>query len=92
MGIVKTEEVLGGEPRIEGRRISVLQVYELVYGAGKDPDEVAEMYDLPVADVYAALQYYFEHLDEMEEVREKRAETERKARKKALTPEKPPAG
>jgi len=37
MPIVATEDVLGGKPRLEGHRISVLQVAELVLDHGEDP-------------------------------------------------------
>lgn len=87
--IVKTEDVMGGAPRIEGRRISVLQVYEMVYEGELGPEEVAEKFDLDMSAVYAALQYYFENVEEMEALREKYAEIEREARKDAVTPPKP---
>jgi uncharacterized protein (DUF433 family) len=69
---VKTEDVLGGEPRIEGTRIGVLLVYERVEGRGLEPQTVADRHDLDVADVYRALAYYHDHPREMEEVRRQR--------------------
>ncbi len=75
--IVRTEDVLHGEPRIEGRRIGVRQIRVLVEESGLQASEVAERFDLRVADVYAALTYYHEHPDEMaaiEAEREKRIE------------------
>lgn len=70
--IVKTPEVLGGDPRIEGRRISVLFVHEKVEGLGLSPRTFAERYDLDIADVYRALTYYHEHPEEMVRVKERR--------------------
>lgn len=70
--IVETPDVLGGDPRIAGRRISVLFVFERVEGRGLDPQTVADRHDLDVADVYRALVYYHEHPREMEEVRRER--------------------
>lgn len=72
--IVKSEDVLGGEPRIEGRRIGVLTIYERVEGRGLDPQTVADRHALDVADVYRALTYYYDHPREMEEVRREREE------------------
>lgn len=78
--IVRDEGVLGGEPRIEGRRVTVLRLQELVEERGLPATEVAEMHDLDVADVYAALTYYHEHPDEMATVREQRRNREQEAR------------
>jgi len=36
MPIVTTEGVLGGKPRLKGRRVSVLQVVELVNSLDRD--------------------------------------------------------
>lgn len=75
--IVRTEDVLHGEPRIEGRRIGVRQIRVLVEESGLPAAEVADRFDLRVADVYAALTYYHEHPDEMaaiEAERERRIE------------------
>jgi uncharacterized protein (DUF433 family) len=63
--IVTTEDVLHGEPRIEGRRVGVRQIRVLVEGSGLSAAEVADRFDLRVADVYAALTYYHEHPEEM---------------------------
>ena len=60
------------EPHICGRRISVRQVYALVEEGGKDPEAVADRYDLDVADVYHALAYYHDHPREMRDVEQER--------------------
>lgn len=60
------------EPHVAGRRVSVLQLYEQVEGAGRHPTDVAAELDLDAGDVYAALAYYYEHPEEMAEVRERR--------------------
>lgn len=39
--IVKPPDLLGGNPRVAGRRIGVLYLYEQVEGAGKHPADVA---------------------------------------------------
>ena len=66
--IVSTEGVLGGEPRIEGRRIGVLHVATRVLD-DETPEEVAADFDLDVADVYRALAYYYDHPEEMRALR-----------------------
>ena len=74
MPIVTTEDVLGGKPRLAGRRVSVLQVAELVLDAGDDPATVADQLDLSLADVHEALAYYYANVDEMETDRRRREE------------------
>jgi len=44
--IVSEDGVMGGQPRIEGRRISVLQVIEWVHEEGMAPETVATEFDL----------------------------------------------
>ena len=77
--IVSTPDVLGGDPRIDGTRIGVYHVHELVEGRGLDPVTVADRYDLDVAAVYRALAYYHEHPGEMAEISERRQERKRAA-------------
>lgn len=77
--IVSDEEVMGGEPRIEGRRITVRQVAELVEDGGQSAQSVADRFDLDVAAVYRALTYYHEHPEEMAAVERRRKRQERAA-------------
>lgn len=71
---------LHDEPHLEGRRVTVRRLQGLVEGAGRPADEVAEQFDLSVADVYAALQYYHTHPEEMAAVEERRRDRENAAR------------
>jgi uncharacterized protein (DUF433 family) len=64
--IEQTPGVLGGKPRIAGRRISVQHVVALHDRGGWSSDEIASEYDLTLADVYSALAYYFEHREEID--------------------------
>jgi uncharacterized protein (DUF433 family) len=70
--IVATEDVMGGQPRIEGRRISVVQIVEWVNEDGLAPETVATEFDLDMADVYRALAYYYDDVESMTEWRERR--------------------
>lgn len=70
--IVSTPDVLGGDPRIEGRRISVYFIHEQVEGRGLRPQTVADRHDLDIADIYHALAYYHEHPNEMAEIERRR--------------------
>lgn len=53
MPVVKTPDVLGGEPRLDGHRISVLQVVDPVL-AGNDPAYVADQLDVTLAEVHVS--------------------------------------
>lgn len=64
--IVRDENVRSGEPRIAGSRITVLDVKQRVIDRDDDPHVVAGEYDVPVADVFTALAYYYDNRDEFE--------------------------
>lgn len=83
--IVTTPDVLGGEPRIEGRRISVRQIYEWVEEGDLKPQAVADRYDLDVADVYRALTYYHDNPHEMQALRRHRETIIEAHREEAIT-------
>lgn len=87
--VVQTEDVLGGEPRIEGTRIGVLDIYELVVDSGCSPADCADQFGISLADIYTALAYYHEHPEEMRELRKEREETENTLSENALQPPEP---
>ncbi|MBI4262897.1 MAG: DUF433 domain-containing protein [Acidobacteria bacterium] len=61
-----TPDTAGGKPRIRGRRITVRDIAIWHERLGKSAKEIAADYDLALADVYAALAYYFDHRDEID--------------------------
>lgn len=61
-----TPGVVGGRPRIAGRRISVQHIAIWHERIGLSAEEIAAEHDLSLADVYAALAYYHDHRDEIE--------------------------
>lgn len=63
--IVATPGVAGGKPRIAGRRITVQNIL-IAHRMGKSPGEIAAAFDLSLADVRAALAYYFDHREEID--------------------------
>lgn len=91
VGIVRTEDVLGGEPRLEGRRISVLQIADLVLDAGHSVEYVADQLDVSLADVHSALAYYYEHADEMHRIRARHRELESILASRTTSPRRPDA-
>jgi uncharacterized protein (DUF433 family) len=86
--IVSTGDTLGGEPRIEGRRIGVLHIAARIIDKDEHPADVAVEYDLDLATVHHALAYYYDHAEEMQEWREKKREAGQHAKKIQLDPEK----
>jgi uncharacterized protein (DUF433 family) len=60
--------VCGGKPRIAGHRIRVQDVYVWHEKMGYSPEEiVARFPQLSLAKVYAALAYYFDHQEEIQQ-------------------------
>lgn len=65
--IVSSPEVLGGKPRIEGRRISVEHVVKYYLRGGMSLEEMKAAFDLSPAEIYAALSYYYLHEQEIDQ-------------------------
>jgi len=84
--IVSTDGVMGGQPRIENRRISVLQIVEWVHEEGMTPETIATEFDLEMAAIYRALAYYYENIDEMSTWREQRGNRIRNSRERQPEP------
>ena len=85
-GVVKTPEVLGGRPRIEGVRVGVLQVGDYVREIGMDVETVMSELRLSREQVEAALEYYDDHPDEMETLRAQREASFRRMEAQNSTP------
>ena len=64
--IESTPGVAEGKPRIAGRRITVQDIAIWHQRLGKSVDEICEEHDLGLAEVHAALAYYFDHQDEID--------------------------
>lgn len=64
--IVATPGTCGGRPRIAGRRITVEDIAVWHVHMGMSEEEIAAEYDLDLADIHAALTYYFDHRDDIE--------------------------
>ncbi len=61
-----TPGVAGGKPRIAGHRITVQDIAIWHQQMGKSVEEICSDYGLGLADVHAALAYYFDHRDEID--------------------------
>ena len=65
--IESTSGTRNGKPRISGTRITVADVVLMHRRLGRALEEIAGTYDLPVAAVYAAMAYYYDHKDEIDQ-------------------------
>ncbi len=62
-----TPGIVGGKPRLAGRRITVQNILIWHEWMGYTADEIATEYNLTLAEIYAALAYYFDNPQEIDE-------------------------
>lgn len=89
MPITRDDEVLGGEPRLEGTRIGVRHVASRVIDRDQSPAAVADQLDISLSAVYEALSYYYAHVDEMRALEQENADAVDRARESSLKPNEP---
>ncbi len=65
--IVRTEGTCGGRPRIDGSRIEVRHIAELLQQGGEIADMAAAYPHIQPVKIYAALAYYFDNKAEIDE-------------------------
>jgi len=82
---VSTDDVFGGEPRLDGHRISVMQIVDMVRG-GRSPEYVADQLGISLGAAHTALAYYYEHPEEMRAVRDRHRELETELRERSIGP------
>jgi len=76
--ITKVPDICGGRASIAGHRVRVLDIVIWHEQHGLSPDEiVSQVPSITLADVHAALAYYYDHREEIqEEIRAERAQAE----------------
>lgn len=89
MGIVRDEDVLGNEPRIEGTRIGVRHVASKIVDAGYTPAYVADQLDVSLGAIYEALAYYYDNIEEIRSIEQANVEARDRARDDELQPKEP---
>lgn len=63
-----TPGICGGKARIAGHRIRVQDIVVWHESMGMSPDDIVAQYpQLTLADIHAALAYYFDHVEEIRE-------------------------
>lgn len=61
-----TAGVCGGKPRIAGHRITIQNIVVWHEGMNIGADEISARYNISLADVYAALAYYFANREQID--------------------------
>ena len=64
--IYRNPEVRGGRPCIVGTGLRVMDIVNAMIFAERSPDQLAKDYELSMAEVHAALAYYYENKDEID--------------------------
>jgi len=77
-----TPSIAGGKPRIAGHRITVQNIVIWHERMGRSVDEICTEYGLTLAEVYAALAYYFDHQAEIDQSIEKQEDFVKELRKR----------
>ena len=80
--IVSDDAIRSGDPRIEGTRITVLDIKRRVIDAGENAHVVAGEYGISMADLFHALAYYYDHRDEFREREREAAATRRESERR----------
>ncbi len=65
--IESTPSTRAGKPLISGTRITVADIVLMHRRLGRALEEIAGTYDLPLAAVYSAMAYYYDHKDEVDQ-------------------------
>lgn len=65
--IDKTPGVVGGKARIAGTRIRVMDIVIWYDRLGMSADEIATEFDVSLGDIFAALAYYYDNRQEIDD-------------------------
>ena len=63
--IIRDSTIYGGEPIVEGTRTGVRHII-LLFQSGKDPEEIADIQRISLAQVYDAISYFYDNEAEIE--------------------------
>lgn len=65
--IISSPHVRGGKPVVAGTRMTVADVALMYLRLGLTLPEIAGKYNIPMAGLYAAMTYYYDHKPEIDE-------------------------
>jgi uncharacterized protein (DUF433 family) len=63
--IIRDSDIYNGEPIVEGTRTGVRHII-LLFQSGKDPEEIASIHRLSLAQVYDAISFFYDNEGEIE--------------------------
>jgi uncharacterized protein (DUF433 family) len=86
LSITRDEDILGGEPRIDGTRVGVRHVATRAIDSGTTPAHIADQFDISLSQVYEALSYYYANVEEMREFERAYENTFDQVRESSLKP------
>ena len=89
MPITSDESVLSGQPRIEGTRIGVIHVYEMVVRGDASVAAAADALDITIGEIHEALAYYYNNPETIAEYRDSQEKALTELQDRAV---KPPLG
>ncbi len=81
--ICSTRDVLGGQPRIKGTRIGLLNIHQWHFEEGMDAEQISESYDVETEGVEAAIQYIEDNSEEIEQIKKEQEISEKASRERA---------
>lgn len=82
--ITKNLKVRGGKPCVAGTGLRVTDLVIAHLFHKRSPEEITSDYEISLAQVYAALAYYYQHKDELDEDIRRQILTARTAKEKLI--------
>lgn len=79
--IVFDKDILGGQPHIANHRIRVKDIVQWYDLLKMDADEIAATYELELADIFAALAYYYHNRVTLQQIWEQEEQLVHELRK-----------
>lgn len=86
MRITRNDDILGGEPRIDGTRVGVRHVAARVIDSGQSPPRVSDQLDVSLSSVSEALSSDDAHIDELRELDRENEEAFERVRESSVNP------
>ena len=87
--ITRNPEIRGGRPCIGGTGLKVSDIVMAMRYHERTPDQIADGYQISLAEVYAALSYYHAHKREIDDDIDDQIKTARKLRDEHIASGKP---
>jgi len=83
--IASDEDIMGGEPRVEGTRIAVRQIAEMLEKSESGIAVVANRLNITMVEAHESMAYYHSNPDEFRKIRAQRKREENGAEEHMIT-------